>query len=62
MIPTLREVLATIPEGKKIYIEVKSDASLVPIMLEHLEKSGLTPEQIVVISFHTEVIAAVEKA
>ena len=62
VIPTLREVLAMIPEGKKIYIEVKSDASLVPIMLEHLKKSGLTPEQIVVISFHTEVIAAVEKA
>lgn len=62
VIPTLREVLATIPEGKKIYIEVKSDASLVPKLLEQLKESDLTSDQIVVISFHTEVIAAVEKA
>ena len=62
LIPTLREVLNTIPSGKKIYIEVKSDARLVPILLKQLRTSELTNKQIVVISFHAEVIAAVETA
>lgn len=61
-IPTLQEVLTTIPAGKKIYIEIKSDATLVPILLKQLKASELATDQFVIISFHAEVIKAVEQA
>jgi glycerophosphoryl diester phosphodiesterase len=55
-IPTLAEVFATIPENKKIYIEVKCGAAIVPVLLNEIDQSGLTKDQIVVISFNQEVI------
>lgn len=61
-IPTLEEVAATVPPGKKFFIEVKSSPKIVPTLIDVLEKSKLKEEQIVVISFQSEVIAAVEKA
>jgi glycerophosphoryl diester phosphodiesterase len=56
-IPTLAEVLATIPAGKKIYIEIKCGPEIVPHLPPVLNKSGLKPEQTVVISFDEKVIA-----
>ncbi|HEY0981585.1 glycerophosphodiester phosphodiesterase [Schlesneria sp.] len=56
-IPTLSEVLATIPPGKQIYIEVKCGPEIVPFLLPVLKQSGLSPEQTVVISFNQQVIA-----
>jgi glycerophosphoryl diester phosphodiesterase len=56
VIPTIAEVFSTIPEKKMIYIEVKCSESIVPKLLEEIEKSGLTREQIVVISFDPKVI------
>jgi glycerophosphoryl diester phosphodiesterase len=55
-IPTISEVLATVPEGKRIYIEVKCGAEIIPSLLEEIKVSGLKPEQIAVISFNHEVI------
>ena len=55
-IPTMAEVLATVPEGKRIYIEVKCGAEIMPSLLEEIKKSGLKPEQIAVISFKHEVL------
>ena len=55
-IPTIEEVFATVPEGKKIYIEVKCGVEIIPALLEAIGRSGLEPEQIVVISFHAPVI------
>lgn len=60
VIPTIAEVFATIPEGKRIYIEVKSTVSIMPKLLEEIEKSGLTPEQIIVISFDKNVLQALK--
>lgn len=60
--PTLAEVLATVPDGRKIYIEVKCGASIVPSLLEQVAASGLGQEQVVFICFQQEVIAALEKA
>jgi glycerophosphoryl diester phosphodiesterase len=55
-IPTIAEVLAIVPEGKKIYIEIKCGAEIIPALLDELKKSRLKAEQIVVICFNTEVI------
>ncbi len=53
---TLLDVLATVPSGKKIYVEIKSGIEIIPQLLRDLETSGLTDEQIVIISFDPEVI------
>ena len=55
-IPTIAEVFATIPQGKKIFIEVKCGAEIIPTLLNEIDQSGLTQEQIVVISFNKQVI------
>ena len=59
-IPTLIEAIATVPSDKKIYIEVKSNASIVPKLFEDIEKAKLNKDQIVIISFDAEVIRQVE--
>lgn len=56
-IPTLSEVLATVPAGKMIYIEIKCGPEIVPFLLPVLKQSGLRPEQTNVISFNKQVIA-----
>ena len=60
-IPTFKEVIATIPKEKRIFIEIKSDAQLVPKLLEQIRASSLELQQIVIISFHKDVIKAVEE-
>ncbi|MBT5020629.1 glycerophosphodiester phosphodiesterase [bacterium] len=55
-IPTLVEVLATIPEGKKIFVEIKCGPEIVPVIKPQLAASGLKPEQIVIICFNEAVI------
>lgn len=55
-LPTFAEVAATVPAGKKIYIEIKCGPEIVPEMLKEIEASGLKKEQIVIISFHAPVI------
>jgi glycerophosphoryl diester phosphodiesterase len=56
VIPTIAEVFSTIPEGKKIYIEVKCGVEIIPALLEELKRSGLNREQVVVICFNKEVL------
>jgi glycerophosphoryl diester phosphodiesterase len=56
VMPTLAEILATIPAGRKIYIEIKCGADIVSYLLNDLEKSDLDQEQIIVISFKEDVI------
>jgi glycerophosphoryl diester phosphodiesterase len=58
--PTLGEVMATVPKGKKIYIEIKCGALIVPTLLKGMKNSGLTDDQIVVISFKDDVIKTLE--
>jgi len=58
--PTIAEVFDTVPQGKKIYVEIKSNRSIVPVLLREIEKSGLSREQIVVISFNEKVIKALK--
>lgn len=61
-IPTLTKVLATVPPGKKIIIEIKSSAEIIPYLKKDIEKSGLKNEQIEIICFDLSTIATAKKA
>ncbi|TFH00235.1 MAG: glycerophosphodiester phosphodiesterase, partial [Calditrichales bacterium] len=61
-IPTLEEVIATIPENKKLFIEIKCGPEIIPELKKTIENSTLTSGQIIIISFSREVIAAAKQA
>lgn len=61
VIPTIAEVFLTVPEHKSIYIEIKCGPEIIAPLLKEIEKSGLAAEQVVVISFSTEVIRALKE-
>jgi len=56
VIPTIAEVLAIIPQGKTIYVEVKCGVEIIPGLLMEIDKSGLKEDQVVFISFKEAVI------
>ena len=55
-IPTLAEVLEILPDGKKIFIEVKCGSEIVKPLLGELSRSKLNSNNAVIISFDEEVI------
>ncbi len=61
-IPTLAEVLERIPDGKRLFLEVKTGPAIVPALVAAFSKSKIKGEQIVIIAFNEQVIAAVKKA
>lgn len=56
-IPTLMEVLDTVPDGKRIFIEIKCGPEIVPVLKQQLQTSNVKPDQIVIISFSEEVVS-----
>ena len=60
-IPTLEEVLATVPDGKQLLIEVKCGEQIVPELARTLRASGKNPAQTVTISFDFDTVAAAKK-
>lgn len=60
-IPLLEEVLATIPPGKRCFIEVKVGPEAAPALVRVVQDSGLPPEQLIVISFKEATIAEVRR-
>lgn len=60
-LPTLDEVLATVPVGKRVFIEIKCGPEAVPEMDRVIKASKLKPEQTCVISFNADVVAASKK-
>lgn len=60
VIPTLAEVLTTVPPGKKIYVEIKCGTEIMPPLLKRIDAAGLHRTQVVVISFNRDVIRAVK--
>ena len=56
-IPTLEEVIAIVPNGKRLIIELKVGPEIVAPMKTVLKKSKLKPEQVLVISFNDKTIA-----
>jgi len=60
-IPTLAEVFAGIPEGKKIFIEIKSGPETLEPIIRALKNSSLKPEQIAIISFKEKILGDCKK-
>jgi glycerophosphoryl diester phosphodiesterase len=61
-IPTIAEVFATIPKGKKIFVEVKCGPEIIPYLVKEIGKSKLKTEQVVLICFKQSVVKAFKKA
>jgi glycerophosphoryl diester phosphodiesterase len=60
-IPTIEEVIETIPADKKFFIELKVGPEIVAPLKDVLAQSSLNPEQAIVISFHRDTLVACEK-
>lgn len=60
-IPTLDEVLATVPEGKRVFIEIKCGPQILPALKQALARSGLQPGQTIVMSFDARVITEAKR-
>ncbi|MEZ6125429.1 MAG: glycerophosphodiester phosphodiesterase [Planctomycetaceae bacterium] len=61
-IPTLGEVLKTVPFGKQIFVEIKCGPEIVPLLQSQLDESGLCPAQVVIICFNETVIREVRQS
>jgi glycerophosphoryl diester phosphodiesterase len=55
-IPTIDDVLATVPEGKRVFIEIKCGPEILPALKAALAESRLQVGQAIVISFDARVI------
>ena len=60
-IPTLIEVLDTVPKGKLVFIEVKCGLEILPRLKKILKATSLDNSQIKIISFDLKVISAIKK-
>ncbi len=60
-IPTLEEVLATVPDGKQIFVEIKCGPEILPVLGQQLAASNLKPEQITLICFSETVVTEARK-
>ncbi|MFC1582485.1 glycerophosphodiester phosphodiesterase family protein [Planctomycetota bacterium] len=61
-IPTLEEVPATVPLGKKIYIEIKCGSEMIPKLTEVLQAAQVLKEQTIIMSFDEDIVAKSKKA
>ena len=56
-LPTFAEALAILPPGKKFYVEIKeNDPRVIEPMISEINKAGVSFDQIVMISFHADVV------
>lgn len=61
-IPTLESILGTIPKGHRAVIELKCGPEIVPELDRVLRASGRLPEELAIISFKRDTLAASKKA
>jgi glycerophosphoryl diester phosphodiesterase len=59
--PTIAEVFANVPAGKKIFIEIKCGPEIIDPLLLELASSGLTPDQVVVIAFDSALLKSLKE-
>jgi glycerophosphoryl diester phosphodiesterase len=60
-LPTLSAALATLPAGTRCFLEIKAGAEAVPAVAAAVTGANLAPEQIAIISFYPETIAAAKQ-
>ncbi|HWL53967.1 MAG TPA: glycerophosphodiester phosphodiesterase family protein [Chthoniobacteraceae bacterium] len=56
-LPTLREVLAAVPPGKKVVIEIKAGRAILPVLKKELETCAPAPSQLCLMAFDDELLA-----
>jgi glycerophosphoryl diester phosphodiesterase len=61
-VPTLAEVLATVPAGKKIFIELKAADGLAPALQRAVRAGAVEQDRIVLISFEAEALRDAKQA
>ena len=61
-IPTLAEVLAVVPEGKRIFIELKNGAEIVAPIKRVIDQTKIDLNQVVIISFNKAAIVEAKKS
>jgi len=54
--PTLDELIATVPTGKKLFVEIKTGPEILPSLGESLARSRATEDSVVLISFNFEAL------
>ncbi len=62
VIPTLAEVVATIPDGKRLFIEIKCGPEVAPELRRVIEASGKSPSHFAIISFNESSLRASKAA
>lgn len=60
-IPTLNEVLATVPVDKKIIIEIKTKDEIIPILVNEVNNSELKKDQIEFIGFDYQTVVKIKQ-
>ena len=56
-IPTFADLLALLPQGKLLFTEIKtSHPEIIDAMIKEIDNSGVSREQIIVISFYADMI------
>jgi glycerophosphoryl diester phosphodiesterase len=60
-LPNLKQVLAGLPAGKSLFIELKSGPEIVPPLTAALAGAGVAPEQIRLLAFSAELIAILKE-
>ncbi len=60
-IPTLEEILAALPAGKRIYIELKSGPEIVAPLRELLVRSGVAPERVRLLAFSPQLVSLLKE-
>lgn len=60
-IPTLDSILATIPEGRRAVLEIKCGPEIVPELSRVIRASGLSPQQLAIISFNFDALKESKK-
>jgi len=60
-LPLLGEMLETIPDDARCFIEVKTGPEIMPALIKAIRESGKKPEQLVIISFNAEAMAEAKR-
>ena len=61
-IPTLDQLLSTVPAGKRVFIELKDGPEGVAALARCLARCTLNPERVAIISFHLDTARAAKNA
>jgi glycerophosphoryl diester phosphodiesterase len=61
-IPTLEDVLATVPAGKKLFVEIKVDDAILAELTCVLKRSSRSPDQVVLIGMDLHTMEILKRA